>query len=143
MARDSVDAGAAHPRPLARLFVLLSDVTRLRILELLGRGERNVSSICLDLGVPQPTVSYHLGLLQRRKLVAGSRSGREVVYRVVDGPESDGPTLKVTADGYVISVEIARPESRAESGGRRPSAPPVPLEGGSGSERGSPRGDVG
>ncbi len=49
---------------LASLFRLLSDKTRLNILLSLARGERNVSSLCKELELPQPTVSHHLGLLR-------------------------------------------------------------------------------
>ena len=50
---------------LANLFRLLSDRTRLNILMLLADGERNVTSLCEQLRLPQPTVSHHLSLLRR------------------------------------------------------------------------------
>src|ERR671913_223705 len=46
---------------LAALFRLLSDRTRLNLLMLLADGERNVTSLCEALKLPQPTVSHHLG----------------------------------------------------------------------------------
>jgi len=36
------------------------------------------------LGVPQPLVSQHLRILKSAGVVAGTRSGREVFYRLVD-----------------------------------------------------------
>ena len=74
---------AKHPRhvqSLARLFGLLSDPTRLRILMLLAEGERNVSQLCRKLGSPQPTVSHHLGLLRMGEMVNTRRNGKEIFY---------------------------------------------------------------
>ena len=50
--------------PLVSVFRLLSDSARLNILLLLASGERNVSGLCEELALPQPTVSHHLGLLR-------------------------------------------------------------------------------
>lgn len=69
-----------HVEPLARLFRMLSDPTRLRILLLLAEGERNVSELCRKLGSPQPTVSHHLGLLRMGELVNTRRNGKEIFY---------------------------------------------------------------
>ena len=74
---------AKHSRQieaLARLFSILSDPTRLRILLLLAEGERNVSDLCRRLGAPQPTVSHHLGLLRMGELVNTRRNGKEIFY---------------------------------------------------------------
>lgn len=91
--------------PLADLFKLLSDGTRLRILTLLTRGERNVSSLCDELKLPQPTVSHHLGLLRMRNIIINRRSGKQVFYgldgRVLTGP---GDVLEIKSDGYVIRI---------------------------------------
>jgi DNA-binding transcriptional ArsR family regulator len=65
---------------LASLFQLLSDRTRLRILMLLAEGERNVSSLCESLDLPQPTVSHHLGLLRIRNVIGNRRDGKQVFY---------------------------------------------------------------
>ena len=65
---------------LTGLFQLLSDKTRLKILLLLSEGERNVTSLCDDLGLPQPTVSHHLGLLRTSSLIANRRQGKQVFY---------------------------------------------------------------
>jgi DNA-binding transcriptional ArsR family regulator len=66
--------------PVVGLFRLLSDKTRLNILMLLADGERNVSSLCDDLKLPQPTVSHHLGLLRMQNLIANRRDGKQVFY---------------------------------------------------------------
>src|SRR5215207_8437865 len=66
--------------PLVGLFRLLSDKTRLNILILLSKGERNVTSLCEELGLPQPTVSHHLGLLRMSNLISNRRNGKQVFY---------------------------------------------------------------
>jgi DNA-binding transcriptional ArsR family regulator len=66
--------------PLVGLFRLLSDQTRLNILMILAKGERNVGSLCEELGLPQPTVSHHLGLLRSRNLLQNRRMGKQVFY---------------------------------------------------------------
>src|SRR5262245_37040587 len=65
---------------LTSLFRLLSDKTRLNILLLLAQGERNVSSLCDELNLPQPTVSHHLGLLRMNSIIANRRHGKQVFY---------------------------------------------------------------
>jgi DNA-binding transcriptional ArsR family regulator len=94
---------------LAGLFKLLSDGTRLRILQLLARGERNVSSLCQELKLPQPTVSHHLGLLRMRNIIVNRRNGKQVFYGLdghVRGGTGTGSetTLEVHADGYTIRI---------------------------------------
>src|SRR6266550_3673698 len=65
---------------LTALFRLLSDKTRLNILMLLAQGERNVTSLCQELELPQPTVSHHLGLLRMNNLIGNRRNGKQVFY---------------------------------------------------------------
>ncbi len=74
-------------KQLTSLFRLLSDKTRLTIVLLLSRGERNVTSLCEELNLPQPTVSHHLGLLRESKVVSNRRSGKQVFY-VLNGREN-------------------------------------------------------
>jgi len=64
----------------ARGFSLLSDPTRLGILKMLAAGPKNVTALCNALGLKQPTISHHLGLLRMGRLVTGTRQGKSVVY---------------------------------------------------------------
>jgi DNA-binding transcriptional ArsR family regulator len=85
--------------PLVRLFRLLADKTRLNILTILSRGERNVSSLCGELGLPQPTVSHHLGLLRTNNLINNRREGKQIFYGLSD-------QIDVGAgDGMLIGAE--------------------------------------
>lgn len=67
---------------LTSLFRLLSDKTRLNILMLLAQGERNVTHLCQELELPQPTVSHHLGLLRMNNLIGNRREGKQVYYGI-------------------------------------------------------------
>jgi DNA-binding transcriptional ArsR family regulator len=74
---------AASDRDLEQLtaiFRLLSDSTRLNILMVLADGEKNVTSLCEELKLPQPTVSHHLGLLRMHNVIANRRHGKHVFY---------------------------------------------------------------
>ena len=105
MTNSSTDVPLHELEPLAGLFRLLSDVTRLRILSLLARGERNVSSLCEELKLPQPTVSHHLGLLRMRNILVNRRSGKQVFYGLDGHVHTDGHgAFEITADGYSIRV---------------------------------------
>jgi len=67
----------------ADLFSLLSTPTRLRIVCELCNGERNVGELLERLGVGQPNMSQHLGMLYRGGVVGRRRSGSQVFYRIV------------------------------------------------------------
>ncbi len=71
---------ASELRDLSAGFGLLSDPTRLGILKMLAAGPKNVTALCDGLGLKQPTVSHHLGLLRMGRLVIGTRKGKSVVY---------------------------------------------------------------
>lgn len=60
----------------------LSDVTRLRIMNLLLQGELCVCDIQRILAGTQPTVSRHLNYLKQSGLVLDRRDGLRVFYRV-------------------------------------------------------------
>ena len=73
-------AGKSDVRDQAQGFGLLSDPTRLGILSQLAKGPKNVTALCKALGLKQPTVSHHLGLLRMGRLVINTRQGKSVVY---------------------------------------------------------------
>ena len=85
--------------PLAELFRLLSDRTRLHILMLLSDGERSVGSLCDALSLPQPTVSHHLGLLRMQNLIVNRRNGKNIIYGL------NGHVKFDVEEGFSIAVE--------------------------------------
>ena len=68
----------------ARFFQVMADPTRVRILELLLDGERNVGELVESLGLQQGRVSSHLGCLRWCGFVATRREGKYVYYSLVD-----------------------------------------------------------
>jgi ArsR family transcriptional regulator len=66
---------------LVKLFKLLSDETRLRILYYLTqRSELHVRALCELLGESQPAVSHHLALLRVAGLLERRREGKHNYY---------------------------------------------------------------
>jgi DNA-binding transcriptional ArsR family regulator len=62
-------------------FRALSDKTRLQILILLKEREMCVSEICDEFDMKQPSISHHLDILKRCRLVTSEKRGREVYYK--------------------------------------------------------------
>jgi ArsR family transcriptional regulator, zinc-responsive transcriptional repressor len=62
----------------------LAAPVRIAIVLQLRESSRCVHELVDALGVPQPLVSQHLRILKAAGVVAGERSGREVLYRLVD-----------------------------------------------------------
>jgi len=104
---DPAFAAADRVVPVMRL---LADPARMRILHLLCTGERNVSRLCDVLGLSQPTVSHHLGLLRSAGFLQTRRAGKEVHYsldaRRVQ-TESGERRLRILADGLEVLVALA------------------------------------
>ncbi len=78
-------AKARNIENLCRLFRVLSDETRVRLLMTLQDGEQHVTELCKKLRLPQPTVSHHLGLLRVHGLVKNRRKGKLVFYALENG----------------------------------------------------------
>lgn len=90
---------------LTALFRLLSDKTRLNILLLLTQGERNVTSLCESLQLPQPTVSHHLGLLRMNNIIANRRNGKQVFYALNGRVETgDGDSLEIGVEHFAVRI---------------------------------------
>jgi len=65
---------------LATIFKALSDVTRLRIIKLLGQGELCVCDITAALDMVQPKVSFHLSALKEAGLIKDRKEGKWIHY---------------------------------------------------------------
>jgi ArsR family transcriptional regulator, zinc-responsive transcriptional repressor len=75
--REILDAAGELLRALAA-------PVRIAIVLQLHASQRCVHELVDALGVPQPLVSQHLKILKAAGVVAGERSGREVLYRLAD-----------------------------------------------------------
>jgi ArsR family transcriptional regulator len=64
----------------SRFLKALSDLNRLKILELLFKNELCVSDIVKALKIDQPKVSHHLSILKAAGIVLNRRNGRTIIY---------------------------------------------------------------
>jgi len=69
---------------VADRFRVLAEPLRLRILQLLRNGEKNVTELTSILGTTQPNVSKHLRVLQEAGLIGRRQSGTTVYCFVAD-----------------------------------------------------------
>ena len=70
---------------IAVRFKVLSEPSRLRILNALREDEKTVTDLVEELGLGQANVSRHLALLRRHGMVARRKEGVRRPYRIVDG----------------------------------------------------------
>ena len=68
----------------AARFRALGDPTRLRIVRELSHGTRCVCELRDHLGIAGPLLSHHLAVLRDAGLVAATRRGRWIDYRLDD-----------------------------------------------------------
>jgi DNA-binding transcriptional ArsR family regulator len=65
------------------VFNAIAEPRRREIVDLLARGvQRDVTELGLKLGLPQPAVSKHLGVLRKVGLVAVHSAGQRRLYRL-------------------------------------------------------------
>jgi ArsR family transcriptional regulator len=69
-----------------RICKAFANPTRLRILDLLSKGEMTVSEIQAQLGVTTANVSQHLSVLKGAGVIATRRQGKQI-YCAVSLPE--------------------------------------------------------
>lgn len=69
----------------ARLFGVLSEPARLRILQLLGDGSLCGRELAKNLNLTPATTCHHLEKLKLANLLSERRSGRHVYYSIADG----------------------------------------------------------
>jgi len=69
---------------LSKLFKLLSEPNRVRILRSMGLECMPVSAIIEDTGLSQTNVSFHLRSLREAGIVKGERRGAYVFYCLYD-----------------------------------------------------------
>ena len=100
MAHNTADLSS-----LSQLCDLLSDKTRLQIVFLLAAGESNVTTLCKELKIAQPTASHHLGLLRMNRLLINKRKGKQVIYSLMPNAKVSGGKLKVSLPPYNVTIE--------------------------------------
>ena len=93
---------------VAAYFQALSEPTRLRLLNLLRDGERNVGDLAQACGYTAANVSRHLAMLMQHGLVVRESRGTSVYYRIADA--------SVYALCDLVCGNIARKLARSASG---------------------------
>jgi ArsR family transcriptional regulator, arsenate/arsenite/antimonite-responsive transcriptional repressor len=76
---------------LVEIYACLCDVTRLRLLHVLGQGPLCVCHFQAVLDEPQVKISKHLAYLRARGLVEATREGKWMVYAL---PVKAAPELR-------------------------------------------------
>ncbi|WP_112134091.1 ArsR/SmtB family transcription factor [Glycomyces dulcitolivorans] len=70
----------------AEFFRMLGHPVRIRVLELLGEGPKQVRELLTDTGVEASSLSQQLAVLRRAGIVASAREGSTVTYALA-GPD--------------------------------------------------------
>ncbi len=68
----------------ADLFRVMSAPMRLKIINCLCEGEKNVSYLLTRVNTTQPNMSQHLNTLYQAGIVAKRRDGVQIFYRIAD-----------------------------------------------------------
>lgn len=104
--------GIPETEPLAEMFRVLGDTTRLRILLACADGEAPVGEIAARLKLSQSLVSHHLRLLRAARLARGERRGRNVYYSL-----ADAHVRRMIADmrAHAREPDLSRPKLRRAS----------------------------
>ena len=75
-------------RNLVKVLKALSDKNRLRILKMLQAKKMCVCELASALGITQPSVSRHLGILKSAGLVRDRKSGQWIEYALCTRPDN-------------------------------------------------------
>ena len=105
MGKHGLEVGDRDLEQLTAIFRVLSDKTRLNILMLLSQGERNVTALCDQLRLPQPTVSHHLGLLRMNNVICNRRDGKQIFYALNGQIDvKDDKSLEIGVEHYSVKI---------------------------------------
>lgn len=85
---------------VAQRFKLLSEPTRLRLLQFLMDGEKNVTELVQATSTTQANISKHLSILADGGLVTRRKVGINTLYRIAD------PSLMTLCDLVCRSLQL-------------------------------------
>jgi len=97
---------------LEKLFLALSDKTRLRLLALMADGEVPVGFLADKLGESQPKISRHLAYLRSTGLVSTRRDGKWIYYGI-DAQDDAAVTRVLDAALGRVSANVADHDPRS------------------------------
>ena len=69
---------------VARRFAVLAEPMRLRLIQALFEGEKNVNALVEETGGTQANISRHLQTLAQAHLVSRRKEGLQVFYAIAD-----------------------------------------------------------
>jgi len=95
----------------------LADPDRLRIVNCLIRGPKNVSELASELGEELVKISHHLGVLRHANVVETEKQGKFVVYRLdpeIAASSATSSSIK-TLDLGCCRLDLPKPNGRAKS----------------------------
>jgi ArsR family transcriptional regulator, lead/cadmium/zinc/bismuth-responsive transcriptional repressor len=112
---------------LTEIFRVLGDPTRLRILDLLSRGELCVGDLASQLRVTESAVSHQLRLLRSARIVRARREGRMIIYSLDDTHvltlfEQGLRHVQETGHAQKPAAEVAAPASMGAAASKSSSA---------------------
>ncbi len=110
------------------VFNAIAEPRRRQIVELLAqRGALTVGTLVVALGLPQPAVSKHLGVLRKVGLVAVIKQGKQRVYSLeAEKLKSVHDWVKAFEDLW--GHQLGRIKERAERRARELTESPTPLK---------------
>ncbi len=94
------------PSTVERLYKVLGDENRLRILQALQSGALSVSEILERTGLAQTLVSFHLRTLREAGVVTTERRGPFIYYQLAD---ASLPNLLEACGRYAETLRDAKP----------------------------------
>jgi DNA-binding transcriptional ArsR family regulator len=114
---EYIESGIAHmpnravaAKELANIFKVLSHQDRIRIVEELRDGEKDVNTLCQLFELSPSRVSQHLSLMRAHRLIEERREGRHVFYHLVQ-PD----IAKWIVDGLVFLEDRLKTEGISQS----------------------------
>jgi DNA-binding transcriptional ArsR family regulator len=73
---------STRPSSKAALFAALGDETRLRLVLRLGEGPASITKLTAGSKITRQAITKHLRVLQKARLVQGTRHGRERLWHL-------------------------------------------------------------
>ena len=99
MPKKRVPTRDAQAEATAKLLKAVADLDRLKILNYLRAGTKNVSQLADLLDAEIVNVSHHLGVLREAKLVQDDKQGRFVYYSLHPETYKNGSHLETISLG--------------------------------------------
>ena len=95
---------------LELFFRALADRTRLRLINLMGRGEVCICFLGEILGTNQPKISRHLAYLKRAGIHDARREGKWMHYRLVTPPDENAAEVLRGVRGWLEADKEMQPD---------------------------------